>query len=134
MKEDILTILLITVIVAGLDFIVINNLFLKKWQDVVNSIQGIPLKINYTYTIITYILVIMGIYIFVYPKLTKDNWFLDGLKWGFLWGIIVYGIFDFTNLSIFKNYSLDIAIMDTLWGGFLTSATVILTYFILHKM
>ena len=37
----------------------------------------------------------------------------------FLFGICIYGVFDFTNLALFHDYDWRIAIADTLWGGVL---------------
>lgn len=36
-----------------------------------------------------------------------------------LTGIAVYAVYEFTNLAIFKDYSLVFALSDTLWGGVL---------------
>ncbi len=35
----------------------------------------------------------------------------------FLLGLCVYAVYDFTSYALLKDYRLDIAIMDTLWGG-----------------
>ncbi len=35
----------------------------------------------------------------------------------FLLGALVYAVYDFTNLALFKKYDLKIAAMDILWGG-----------------
>ena len=40
-----------------------------------------------------------------------------------LLGLATYGIFDFTNHAILKNYDLPIAIMDTVWGATLFALT-----------
>jgi uncharacterized membrane protein len=37
-------------------------------------------------------------------------------------GSAVYAVYDFTNLVVFKNYSLSFAIQDTVWGGILFGA------------
>ena len=37
----------------------------------------------------------------------------------FILGSTTYAIFDFTNLSVFKNYNLNIALVDSIWGGIL---------------
>ena len=37
----------------------------------------------------------------------------------FKMGVAVYAVYDFTNLAMFKNYTLQFALMDTLWGGIL---------------
>ena len=35
----------------------------------------------------------------------------------FLNGAAIYAVYDFTNLTIFKNFSLAMAVADTVWGG-----------------
>ncbi len=48
----------------------------------------------------------------------------------FIHGSAVYAVYDFTNLAVFKNYSLSFAIQDTIWGGILFSAA----YLVLEKI
>ena len=45
-------------------------------------------------------------------------------------GVAVYAVYDFTNLLVFKNYTLEFAIADTIWGGVLFSTS----YYILHAV
>ncbi len=40
----------------------------------------------------------------------------------FKMGVAVYAVYDFTNLALFKNYTLSFALMDSLWGGILLAA------------
>jgi uncharacterized membrane protein len=40
----------------------------------------------------------------------------------FKMGVAVYAVYDFTNMALFKNYTLSFAIMDSLWGGILFAA------------
>lgn len=40
-----------------------------------------------------------------------------------LLGLATYGIYDFTNYATLKNYDLQIAIMDTVWGATLFGLT-----------
>jgi hypothetical protein len=37
----------------------------------------------------------------------------------FLYGILVYAVYDFTNLAVLSDYPLSFALLDTLWGGIL---------------
>lgn len=34
-------------------------------------------------------------------------------------GLTVYAVYDFTLLTLFKDYTLGVALLDTLWGGIL---------------
>ena len=131
---ELLTIVAITIIILILDSIMIGGILNKEWTHTVNTVQNSPMKIKPIYAVITYVFVVLGAYIFVYQKINKDNWVMDSIKWGFLWGIITYGIFDFTNLTIFRDYPLKTAILDTLWGGILAAITVLITYFLMNKL
>ncbi len=37
----------------------------------------------------------------------------------FLYGVLVYAVYDFTNLAVLSDYPLSFALVDTLWGGIL---------------
>ena len=56
---------------------------------------------------------------FVLPNIKKESLYEDSIYYGFTFGIIVYGVFDFTSATIFKEWNMNLAIIDTLWGGFL---------------
>ena len=108
------------------------------WNKVLKKIQGSSdndNKLNILLGfIITYILIPLGIFLFVIPLIDKNDWFNSCLKWGFIWGLITYGIFDFTNLVLFKDYPLSLAIVDTLWGGIMCATSLLITYTISIKI
>lgn len=122
-------IILISFIMIILDFIVLS--FLKEtWKINIERIQKTTFKVNIIYALFTYFLLIFGSYYFVYKNINKSSWKFDSLIKGFIFGFIVYGTFDFTNLAIFKDYSLKIAIIDMIWGGVLISIVSFITYYI----
>ena len=123
--------LLLTVIFMCLDICMIYFVFLKRWTNDVLSIQKSELEVNVSYASITSVLLICGMMIFIYPYLTDENYIRNGLILGFLWGFITYGVFDTTNLGIFKNYSPVTAFIDTCWGGIVVAVSVTLTYHLL---
>ena len=43
----------------------------------------------------------------------------------FLFGVIAYGTFEFTSYSVFDGWTLKMLVMDTLWGGILTTTSVV---------
>jgi uncharacterized membrane protein len=53
--------------------------------------------------------------------LTWTDKLLISIQYGGLLGLLTYGIYNFTNLAILKNYSIPVTIFDTLWGGILFS-------------
>lgn len=48
----------------------------------------------------------------------------------FFSGAAVYAVYDFTNLSLLKDYTVKFAVMDSLWGGTLFA----LAYWVLMKI
>lgn len=130
-SKEIKNILGIFIILLLLDIPFIKQLK-PIWDKSVLEIQKTPLVVNVKYAFITYIFLCLGLYYFVYKRVNRSNWKNDLLINGFLFGIVMYGVFDFTNLSIFSRYRLDIAIVDTIWGGVLMALTATIVYYLLE--
>ena len=71
--------------------------------------------------------------IIVYIALTYLLLLQSSASGAFLSGAAVYAVYDFTNLTVFKDYSLTFAIADTLWGGVLFSIAYLLIKHIFHE-
>ncbi len=76
--------------------------------------------------LLVYLLIPAGLVLFVGPHVSDKTSFLLVAGWGALWGLVVYGIYDLTNLSILDQWSVRITIADILWGTALccTSALI----------
>ena len=98
--------------------ILIDSLYLFGLKDTHNrqikAIQGVDLQVRYYPAVIFYLIAGLA-YIYVIYPLGKSSG-KDIIKYGALMGLLMYGTFDFTNLALFKNYTLKYAIMDTIWG------------------
>jgi uncharacterized membrane protein len=108
-------ILLSAIILVTIDTIylyLIKSIFEKQ----IYSIQGSPLKLNIHGAIICYILLVFGINYFI---LSTNKSVLDA----FILGIVIYGVYETTNLALFKKWSPYIAALDTIWGGVLFALT-----------
>ncbi len=66
-----------------------------------------------------YVLLAVGIVMFVLPRASSVT---SAISWGALSGIVVFGVYDLTNLSTLRGYSMKLAFVDIAWGAF-TSAT-----------
>lgn len=128
---EIKVIALIFIIILLLDGIVLTSLK-NLWNTTVTRVQHSKLVFNIKYAIISYILLVYGLYFFVYKHITRKKWINDSLINGFIFGFIVYGVFDMTNLAIFKNYSLNTAVIDMIWGSVLMSVTAFISYYLLE--
>jgi uncharacterized membrane protein len=81
---------------------------------VIKNVQNKPLKINWTYFILCYLIVAFTIYYFV----IKDK---KSILYSFILGCCINGIYETTNMTILQNWNQNIVIIDTLWGGVLFS-------------
>lgn len=75
--------------------------------------------INYLAAGVVYICLAIGISVFVIPK--SDGQILNAMLWGGLFGLLVYTVYDMTNMSIMPKWPLWISIVDMVWGGVLSS-------------
>lgn len=133
MLEQLKIFIVLFILVIIIDIPVISILFKSRWDKTIKDIQGTSLNVNMIYAFITYILIPLGLLIFVYPKIDDNKWLEQSILFGFLWGVITYGIFDFTNLGLLSKYPLDLAIIDTLWGGILCAIVLTITKYIFSK-
>jgi len=124
---DILAIAIIMLLIDGVYLSITGHHFLKM----VKKIQGVDSTINYYSAGLTYFIMVLGLWYFVIKDMSTKNSFDSLVKAGFL-GLLVYGVFDFTNLALFNKYDLFIAVTDTIWGSILfISVTIII--FLLNK-
>jgi uncharacterized membrane protein len=82
----------------------------------VKNIQHTGLSVRYGSAFIVYALLAYGLVHFI---IKPGRSYIDAA----LLGLVIYGVFDFTNYAIFKDYGLPVAIMDTLWGATLMGFT-----------
>lgn len=119
-------IILLSVIILVLDYLYLGGVLKDPFMKIIKKIQKKEGKIHFGYAAVVYVLMITAIHYFVIKE--------KGNAWdAFLLGIIIYGVFDFTNLAIFSDYSLPLAIHDTLWGGTLFFLTTKIFDLIIHK-
>ena len=104
------------VLLLAIDAIYLKFIGGPFYSLAVKKIQGSEIKFRMYSAFIVYIILITGLYYFVIgPNKTY--------KEGAFFGLAVYGVFDFTNHAILDNYSLPLAMMDTIWGMILCGTT-----------
>lgn len=64
--------------------------------------------------VLVYVCLAIGLVVFVLPKANGDYW--HALIYGALFGLVVYGIYDFTNYSLVANWPFNITFIDLAWG------------------
>lgn len=122
----------IALCIVSLTMVAIDYIWLSSqkqfYLNAFTRVQNDSIQIRYVPAIICYILMIAGFMLFVKPRLyyrkTIKEKTIAAFRHGFLFGAISYGIFNMTNMAMFKQYSGAVALIDTLWGGtlfFITS-------------
>jgi len=125
-------------LVAFLSYLILDFFWfqfsLPSYKKVVGDIQGNEIRSKNELNVeiqtrilpfLAYILLPIGLTIFVLNS--KNN----NVFYGALYGLVVYGIFNLTNRALFKNWSLNILVLDTLWGTIVSALTVfIVNYFL----
>jgi uncharacterized membrane protein len=112
--------LISAITLLSVDFIylsLIKNYF--AWQ--IKRVQGDAMTINYFGAALCYIFLIVGLnYFIIKPRRSPKD--------AFLLGLVIYGVFETTNMALFKNWSILTVILDTVWGGILFALTTMIVY------
>ena len=92
----------------------------KAFGSMIKNIQnGSPMKTRMIPGIICFFVLAFGYTYFILPKIRDESIVQDSLKYGAVFGLVVYAVYDLTNLATFGKYATSTAIIDILWGGIL---------------
>ena len=102
-------------------FVAVDSVYLTNvsgyFNKQVRSIQNSDLVLKIFPTFLCYVILSLGVYYFGVVK--KLN-----LIESFFLGIFVYGVYETTNMAIFKNWKWMTVFMDTVWGGVLFASVI----------
>ncbi len=118
--KDLFIIIIIGVVMLILDAFYLN-LTKNIFSSMIQNIQGEKIQLNIYGAIICYILLIGGLYYFI---IKERRSIFDA----FLFGFVIYGVYDSTNYAVIKKWLYSAAIMDTVWGGILMALTTYIVY------
>ena len=96
------------------------NFFMKdKYNKMIKNIQNSDIQVNKLFAVASYTLMVVGLNLFVLPRLDVNNINIkDCLLYGFTFGIVLYGVYDFTIAAVLKEWDIKLAYIDIIWGGF----------------
>ena len=116
---------MIQYLLSAIVFVVLDGFYLNLtnayFNKQVKSIQGTEIKANFVAIGITYIFLIYGLNYFIIQKNRS-------VKDAALLGLVIYGVYEFTNLSIFTNWSVLSTTIDTVWGAVVFGLTTAIVY------
>jgi uncharacterized membrane protein len=103
------------IIIVSIIFILLDAIYLTLTRSIsvplIEKIQHSPININIFSLIMVYIFAIFVLYYFIILKNSS-------LFEAFLLGLCIYGVYEFTNKSIFTKWNYSLVIIDTLWVAF----------------
>jgi uncharacterized membrane protein len=70
---------------------------------------------------LVYALLLLGLLVLVVPR--AGGQVLTGAALGALFGLVVYGVYDCTNLGLLRGWTLKVAVVDICWGTVLGAVT-----------
>ena len=119
------------IFVTAVVYLVIDLLYINSktefFKDYFKQVQGKPLDTKKIGFILTYILLIAGLYYFI----IKDR---KNIIYAFAMGIFVYGVYDLTNYTTLTNWTMEFVIKDTIWGGVVFSLSTFIIYEIIKRI
>jgi len=116
---------MLSILISAIVLIILDSVYLHLmtgyFKRQVMAVQGSPLQLNLVGAALCYVFIIFGLNYFIIKnrKSVKD---------AFLLGIVIYAIFELTNLALFKNWHIFSVLIDTLWGGILFGLTTAIVY------
>jgi uncharacterized membrane protein len=126
---------IISFLAAGLTFSVLDYIwlahvakkfYLEKLAPLVTIKDG-SLVVNYAGAAVFYVLALVATYIFAVRGATSQ---MQAIYSGATLGFFMYAFYDMTNYATLKNWSLQLSIVDIIWGTFLMSAVAGVMYFV----
>jgi uncharacterized membrane protein len=83
------------------------------------QIQKVNIQPKYMGAVFCYLFLVFGLYYFI---IEENRPLMDA----FLFGLVIYGVYETTNYAILKKWKWETVLMDTAWGAILFTLT---TYF-----
>lgn len=93
----------------------------------IGRIENGRFEMNYAAAAVTYILMALAVIIYVLPQVKQNEKTTKTFFQGALLGLIIYGVFDMTNLAILKDYPLAFIAPDMAWGALVFGIVTVIT-------
>lgn len=97
------------------------NMNLRLFEEQVASIQRVVMQVRPEGAIACYLFLVLGLNYFI---IRQKKSILDA----FLFGLVIYGVYECTGYTIFKKWNPYLVVIDTLWGGVLMALTTMIVY------
>lgn len=104
-----------------------KGMYFAQYREWLRLHDG-QLQLVWWSALIVYFLFALSVVVFIAP-LADGSVYSAGI-YGALLGVVIYGIYNFTCLAIFKNWPVGMAFIDCAWGTFLCAWSSAITIWI----
>lgn len=117
-------------VVGGLSFALLDAVWLGALMNAFYRHQLAPIARltdggiapNWAGAVIVYVLLGLGLAVFVAPKASSAS---SAAVYGGVFGLVVYGVYDFTNFATLRQWPLVVAVVDVGWGITISAASAV---------
>jgi uncharacterized membrane protein len=99
--------------------VLMKNFYRQQLAPIVRLADGGGMAPNWPAAFVVYVMLGLGIAAFVLPRAATVP---SAAAYGALFGLVVYGVYDFTNYSTLRQWPFALTLADVAWGA-LASAT-----------
>ena len=118
-------------VVLLLDFLWLGVVMTKFYSQELGELarrQGTTLAPRWGAALLVYLLIPAGIVLFVRPSLGVQATVWEAFGRGALFGLVLYGVYDLTNLAVLDKWSVRMTATDIAWGCFLCGSSGIVVW------
>ena len=103
-------------VLLALDLVWVTTVMRSWYASMVAIIQSeTPMRLRMQWALVAYAFMVVGLLSFCVRD--GDDLSEAGAR-GALFGLVLYGVYDFTNATVFKDFHVGLACIDVVWGSF----------------
>jgi uncharacterized membrane protein len=102
--------------------VIMKDFYSRELGDLARR-QGDSLAPRWAAAILVYVLIPAGIVLFVRPLLGENANLFQAFGWGAIYGLVMYGVYDLTNLAVLEKWTVRMTLADIAWGCVLCGTT-----------
>ncbi len=116
---------LVAFLAVTIDFFWIQLVMKDQYNKMIPDIQNDSMIVRILPTLLSYVTIVLSIFLFALPKVSREYRLKDSLLYGGALGMLMYGMFAFTNYAVINKWTFKVVMLDVVWGFILYS---IVTY------
>jgi uncharacterized membrane protein len=102
--------------------VLMNTFYRQQLAPIVRLADGGGMAPNWPAAFVVYVLLGTGIAVFVIPRAATVS---SAAVYGALLGLVVYGVYDFTNYSTLRQWPFALTLVDMMWGTVASAASAV---------